>query len=221
MLFRSVRVVAFVVVAESVAIVGESGSGKSTLARCLAGLVQPPLARGSVRVDGVELLGASEADLRTVRWSTVALALQGSPFNPVATVGAQVAEPLRDRLGMGAHEARSRAGELAAGVLLDPSLLDRYPHELSGGQRRRAALAMVLALDPALVVLDEPTAGLDPATRADLVRRIGELAAERGFALVVISHDLPDAAALATRTDRKSTRLNSSHIQKSRMPSSA
>ena len=185
---------------ESLAIVGESGSGKSTIAHCLAGLVQPPEARGRVRVDGVDLLGASEETLRSVRWSKVALALQGSPFNPVATIGDQVAEPLRDRLQMGNREARARAEVLAREVLLEPSLLDRYPHQLSGGQRRRAALAMALALDPALVILDEPTAGLDPATRHELVGRITRLAADKGFALIVISHDLPDAAAMASRT---------------------
>jgi peptide/nickel transport system ATP-binding protein len=185
---------------ESLAIVGESGSGKSTLALSLAGLVQPPEARGSVRVEGVELLGASDETLRAVRWAKVALALQGSPFNPVVAVGEQVAEPLRDRLRMGAREARGRAASLAEEVLLDPALLDRYPHQLSGGERRRAALAMVLALDPALIVLDEPTAGLDPATRHDLVRRIVGLAEEKGFGLVVISHDLPDAASMAKRT---------------------
>jgi peptide/nickel transport system ATP-binding protein len=185
---------------ESLAIVGESGSGKSTIALCLAGLVQPPDARGSVRVDGVEMLGASPDQLRSVRWTKVALALQGSPFNPVTTLGSQVAEPMRDRLGTGAAEARRRAAELAEEVLLDPALLDRYPHQVSGGQRRRAALAMALALEPALVVLDEPTAGLDPATRHDLVGRIARLAEDRGFALVVISHDLPDATTLAART---------------------
>ncbi|MDQ3897825.1 MAG: ABC transporter ATP-binding protein [Actinomycetota bacterium] len=185
---------------ESLAIVGESGSGKSTLAHCLAGLIQPPEVRGSVRVDGLELVGATEERLRAVRWSTIALALQGSPFNPVVTVGDQVAEPLRDRLGMGPRDARGRADELAREVLLDPTLLDRYPHQLSGGQRRRAALAMVLALDPAVVVLDEPTAGLDPATRHELMGRIVRLAGAKGFALVVISHDLPDAASMASRT---------------------
>lgn len=185
---------------ESLAIVGESGSGKSTLALCLSGLIQPPEAQGSVRVDGVELLGASDETLRSVRWATVALGLQGAPFNPVVTVGNQVAEPLRDRLGMGAGEAARRATELAREVLLDPALLERYPHQLSGGQRRRATLAMVLALDPALVVLDEPTAGLDPSTRDEVVERIVALAETRGFALVVISHDLPDAARMASRT---------------------
>jgi len=198
---RAVRGVTFSLErGETLAIVGESGSGKSTLAQCLAGLIQPPEASGSVRVNGIEMLGASEDQLRAVRWATVALALQGSPFNPVITVGDQVAEPLRDRLGMGARQAAKRAAELAQEVLLDPALLDRYPHEMSGGQRRRAALAMVLALDPPLVVLDEPTAGLDPATRHELVQRLVVLAKSRGFALIVISHDLPDASTLAIRT---------------------
>ena len=185
---------------ESLAVVGESGSGKSTLALCLAGLIQPPEASGSVRLQGQELLGAEAEELRLLRWRTVAIALQGTPFNPVATVGAQVAEPLREHLGMSRADAQRRAAELAAEVLLDPCLLDRHPHQLSGGERRRATLAMVLALDPPLVVLDEPTAGLDPATRLELVGRISALAASRGFALVVISHDLPDAARLGART---------------------
>ena len=185
---------------ESLAVVGETGSGKSTLALCLAGLIQPPEARGSVVVDGRELLGASADTLRSVRWAKVALALQGAPFNPVVAVGHQVAEPLRERLGMSAGEARRLAEALAAEVALDPRLLDRYPHQLSGGERRRASLAMVLTLDPELVVLDEPTAGLDPATRADVVDRVRALARDRGFALVVISHNLADAVHLAERS---------------------
>ena len=185
---------------ESLAVVGESGSGKSTLALCLAGLVQPPEARGSVVLAGEEVMGASAQELRALRWSVVALAIQGSPFNPVTKVGVQVAEPLRDRLGMNASDARQRCEELAKEMLLDPALLDRYPHELSGGERRRATLAMALTLDPDLMVLDEPTAGLDPGTKEELVQRIAELAAARRFALMVISHDLPDATRLAMRT---------------------
>ncbi|MGI8535280.1 MAG: ABC transporter ATP-binding protein [Mycobacteriales bacterium] len=184
---------------ESLAVVGETGSGKSTLALCLAGLVQPPEASGSVRVAGQELLGADAESLRTLRYRSVALALQGAPFNPVVPVLDQVAEPLREHRGLGRGPARARARELAEEVLLDPALLDRFPHQLSGGERRRATLAMVLTLDPALVVLDEPTAGLDPATRHQLVDRVGGLARDRGFALVVISHDLPDTARLASR----------------------
>jgi len=185
---------------ESLAIVGESGAGKSTLAHCLVGLVQPPEVTGSVRLDGQELVGASADVLRSLRWSTVAIALQGAPFNPVVSVGAQVAEPLHERAGLTRSQARRRAAELAEEVLLDPALLERFAHQLSGGQRRLATLAMVLALDPELVVLDEPAAGLDPITRRKLLQRVDELARARGFALVVISHDLPAATRLAARS---------------------
>ncbi|MDQ4132080.1 MAG: ABC transporter ATP-binding protein [Actinomycetota bacterium] len=185
---------------QSLAVVGESGSGKTTLALCLAGLIQPPDARGRVRVDGQDLLGAPAEVLRSLRWSTVALALQGAPFNPVTPIGAQLAEPLRDHLGIRGSQARRRVEELAATVRLEPALLDRHPHELSGGQRRRASLAMTLALDPALVVLDEPSAGLDPVSGRELVELVSGLGRERGFALVVLSHDLSLAATLADRT---------------------
>jgi ABC-type glutathione transport system ATPase component len=110
---------------ESLAVVGESGAGKSTLALCLAGLVQPPHAQGSVRLDGQELMGADAGALRSLRWAKVAVALQGAPFNPVVTVGAQVAEPLREHRGMSAADARRRAEQLAEEVLLDPALLER------------------------------------------------------------------------------------------------
>lgn len=185
---------------ESLAIVGESGAGKTTLAHCLAGLVQPPQARGSVRLHGQELLGAAAERLRALRWDTVALAVQGTPFNPVVPVGDQVAEPLRTHRGMGRRAARRRAAELAGEVALDPALLERFAHQLSGGQRRLALLAMTLALDPDLLVLDEPTAALDPARRHDLIDRIGQLSARRGFGLIVITHDLADASRLAENT---------------------
>ncbi|MDQ3973928.1 MAG: ATP-binding cassette domain-containing protein, partial [Actinomycetota bacterium] len=159
-----------------------------------------PQAGGSVRLHGRELLGAPADELRALRWETVAIALQGAPFNPVSTVGTQIAEPLRERRGLSARRSRRRAAELAGEVLLDPAALDRYPHQLSGGERRRATLAMVLALDPELVILDEPTAGLDPQTRHQLLERIRALAEARGFGLIVISHDLPDAARLGART---------------------
>jgi len=107
---------------ESIAVVGESGAGKSTLALSLAGLIQPPQARGSVRLGDQQLLGAPADALRLLRWETVAVALQGAPFNPVVSLGSQVAEPLRERRGMSAREALGRAEELAGEVLLEAAL---------------------------------------------------------------------------------------------------
>ncbi len=184
----------------SLAVVGESGAGKSTLAHSVVGLIGAPEARGSVRLNGAELVGAEAERLRSVRWSSVAIGLQGAPFNPVATVGAQLAEPLREQAGMSRAGARIHAREAAEEVLLDPAALDRFPHELSGGERRRAMLAMTLVLDPELLVLDEPAAGLDPVTKHELLERIAALATRRGLALLVISHDLPAAIGLAERT---------------------
>lgn len=181
---------------ETLAIVGESGAGKSTLAHCLLGMIQPPEARGSVRLVGHELLGASAQLLRSLRWSTVAIVPQSSALHPVARVGVQITEPLSapKRTLTGA-----RAEQLAQEVGLEVDLLARYPHELSGGQLRRVMLAMALVLDPALVILDEPTVGLDPAGRHALLERIVELSRSRGFGLLVATHDLPAAVRLTER----------------------
>ncbi len=184
---------------ESLTVVGESGAGKSTLAHCLVGLVGAPQATGSVRLTGRELIGATPERLRALRWSTAAIALQSVPFNPVVTVGRQLAEPLREKGEMSRAEAAVRVAQLARELSLDPALLECYPHELSGGEKRRAMLAMVLALDPELVILDEPTAGLDPGARRELIDRVSALARDRGFALLTISHDLSAAAQMGER----------------------
>ncbi len=184
---------------DTLAVVGESGAGKSTLAHCVLGLIQPPTAQGSVLVTGRELLGMSEQLLRSLRWSTVALVPQSSALNPVARVRDQITEPLREHTRTTSAAARAKAHQLAVEVGLEVDLLERYPHELSGGQLRRVMLAMALVLDPDLLVLDEPTAGLDPASRASLLDRIGQLARRRGFALLVATHDLPAAVSLTQR----------------------
>lgn len=185
---------------ETLAVIGESGAGKSTLAHCLIGLIQAPEATGSVRIAGHELIGAPEPELRSLRWSTVALVPQAAAFNPVVRIGDQIAEPLTEHARMPKTAARLQARALAREALLDPDLLNRYAHELSGGERRRALLAMALALDPSLIVIDEPTAGVDPAGRVALLDQVERLTRSRGFALVVISHDLPAATRLASRS---------------------
>ncbi|MDQ3978983.1 MAG: ABC transporter ATP-binding protein [Actinomycetota bacterium] len=181
-------------------LVGESGSGKTTIA--LATLMLLPAetqVSGSVRVGGQELVGANLATLRAVRWRRAAVVVQapGRGFNPVRTVGAQVAEPLRIHMDMGQREARERSRELAATVGLDPDLLERYSHQLSGGERQRAMLAMAMACQPQVLVLDEPTSGLDSATRAAILDTVRGLADGFGTAVVLISHDVAAVARIA------------------------
>ena len=182
---------------ERVAVVGETGAGKSTLALAIAGLVQPPDARGSVRFDGEELLGAAPDALRAIRWKRVAIALQGAPFNPVMRVGDQIAEPVTHVMGSSRAGARELADRVADEFHVDRRLLDRYPHQLSGGQRCNASLAMAMVLDPELVILDEPTQGLDAALGVQLMGAIEDAVRRRGSSLVVITHDLSLASHLA------------------------
>ncbi|HEX6537653.1 MAG TPA: ABC transporter ATP-binding protein [Candidatus Dormibacteraeota bacterium] len=185
---------------ETVAVVGETGAGKSTLALAIAGLVHPPDAVGSVRFDGQELLGATPDALRGIRWQRIAIALQGAPFNPVMRVGDQIAEPVTQVTGASRASARGLAQRVADEFHVDRALLDRYPHQLSGGQRCSASLAMAMVLDPELVILDEPTQGLDAALAVEMMEAIDAAVRRRGAALVVITHDLSLASRLTDRT---------------------
>lgn len=184
----------------TLAIVGESGAGKTSVARAVAGLLDPGLFTGSVRFRGEELVGMPEEQLRKLRWRRLAYAPQGSPFNPVASLRDQVAEPMRLHLGLRREAAAARAAELAAEVGLDPALLDRYPHQLSGGQLRLALLAMALSCDPEVLILDEPTAGLDVITAGGFVESLLDAIAKRRAALIAITHDLSLAGRLCART---------------------
>jgi peptide/nickel transport system ATP-binding protein len=191
---------------EVLAIVGESGSGKSVTAQTLIGLTRSPNARisGSARFDGRELIEASEAELRDVRGAEIAMIFQDpmTSLNPVYRVGAQIVEAIRaHRAELGKAEAKQRAVELLGSVgIPDPERrVDDYPHEFSGGMRQRAMIAMALALEPRVLIADEPTTALDVTVQAQILRLLERLNAEHGLATILITHDLGVVAEVADR----------------------
>lgn len=185
---------------ECLGVLGESGSGKSTLARALLGLVTGARVEGRMRLGDLDLGSLDEKGWRAVRWARVALSFQSTAsLNPVLRIGVQLAEPLQVHLGMGGDRAERRVHELLAEVGLGDWAASRYPRELSGGQRRLVLVAMALACRPEVVVLDEPTAGLDPATRNRVLDLLTRMRDESGTALVVMSHDADALEAVADR----------------------
>jgi peptide/nickel transport system ATP-binding protein len=169
---------------EVLGIVGESGSGKTTLARAILGLVRA--AAGQITIMGTALPDLSERSFRRLR-RDVSLIFQNpaGSFNPRLRVDAILNEALR---GLGGGRA---PGALLAMVGLDATLLDRYPHALSGGQARRVAIARALASDPAVIIADEPTAGLDVSAQGEMMNLLMDLRDTRGTAIVCITHNLP------------------------------
>lgn len=180
---------------ERVAVVGESGAGKSSLVKAIIGLGSGHTT-GTITVAGRSILDAGEVELETLRGETLGTLLQGEAFNPTRRLGEQIVEVVRERHGHA--EARRRLPGLLERVELPEGLAERYPHEVSGGQLRRAALAAALAMKPRLLLLDEPTAGLDPTTAAAVTRMIHD-AVDDATGLVVITHALGDAVKLAER----------------------
>jgi peptide/nickel transport system ATP-binding protein/oligopeptide transport system ATP-binding protein len=191
---------------EVLAIVGESGSGKSVTAQTIIGLTRSPNSHieGSVRLRGEELTTQSESELQKVRGSQIAMIFQDpmTSMNPVYTVGKQIVEAIRahDR-GMSKKEARARATELLGSVgIPDPERrVDDYPHEFSGGMRQRAMIAMGLALEPSVLIADEPTTALDVTIQAQILHLIQDLNRSRGLATILITHDLGVVAEVADR----------------------
>jgi peptide/nickel transport system ATP-binding protein len=185
---------------ECLGVLGESGSGKSTMARAVLGLASEATVEGTVRLGGTELHSLDEDGWREVRWKRISLSFQStSALNPVLRCGLQIAEPLRAHLGMHHDAAGRRSDELLTDVGLGPWAAERYPSELSGGQRRLVLLAMALACRPDVAILDEPTAGLDPATRNLVIALLRRVREETGTALVVLSHDAEALEMLADR----------------------
>ncbi|WP_436493707.1 ABC transporter ATP-binding protein [Actinokineospora sp. HUAS TT18] len=191
---------------ETLAVLGESGSGKSVTAQTIMGILDMPpgfITGGSVRFHGEELLTANPKRRREVRASGIAMIFQDalSALNPVFTVGFQIEEQLRLRRGMSRKDARKRAIELLDQVKI-PNAKGRvrqYPHEFSGGMRQRAMIAMSLALDPEMLIADEPTTALDVTVQAQIMDLLKEIQVERNMGLILITHDLGVVAEVADR----------------------
>jgi peptide/nickel transport system ATP-binding protein len=179
---------------EFLGIVGESGCGKSTLLFAIAQLLSPParIASGSVRFKGTDMVSMTADDLRHVRWREYSVVMQSAmnALNPVMTIGAQLKDAIQAHERMPAREIRARSEQVMRLVGIDPLHLDSYPHQLSGGMRQRAMIAMALVFTPELVIMDEPTSALDVVAQRSLMLQIKELQRRIGFAAVFVTHDM-------------------------------
>ncbi len=182
---------------ETLSLVGESGCGKSTTARCILRIQEPT--SGSVVFDGTDIIAQSSADLRVSRrrFQMVFQDPQAS-LNPRMTAGDIISEPLIIR-DIPVALAEARASELLDLVQLPADALERYPHEFSGGQRQRIGIARAIALNPDLVVLDEPVSALDVSIQAEIIRLLERLRSELGLAYLFIAHDLSVVRHLSDR----------------------
>ena len=186
------------------AILGESGCGKSVTAQAIMGILDTPPAHitsGEVRYRGVDLLTMPEEERRRIRGNHIAMIFQDalSALNPLFTVGFQIGEQFRKHLGMSRADAKRRAVELMDQVSI-PAARQRvndFPHQFSGGMRQRVMIAMSLALDPDVLIADEPTTALDVTVQAQIMKLLGDLLRERQMGLVLITHDMGVVADLA------------------------
>jgi peptide/nickel transport system ATP-binding protein len=188
---------------ERVGIIGESGSGKSVTSLAALGLLDGGLtASGSVLLYGTEVVGATDRALRPLRGPVAQIVFQEplTALDPLMRVGRQLAEPLRRHRGVRGDAVRSAVRDALAEVALDdPRIARAYPYELSGGQRQRVAIAIALAASPRLLIADEPTTALDVTVQDGVLTLLERLVAERGMALLFISHDL---AVVSRMTER-------------------
>ncbi len=184
-------------------LVGESGCGKSTLGRALMGVLPESarIAAGSVVFEGRDLVKLPERERRAMRWRRMAFVPQTAmnALDPVQRLRAQLLEVLRERGGLGRAVARARADELFRMVGLDPARLRDYPHQFSGGMRQRASIALALALEPALVIADEPVTALDVIVQRQVLDVLRGLQARLGLAMILVTHDM---AVVAYACDR-------------------
>ena len=191
---------------ETLAILGESGSGKSVSAQAIMGIIDTPpgfITKGSARFRGVDLFDLPEDQRRRVRGARISMIFQDAltALNPVFPVGWQIAEMFRKHQGTSKKDANERAIELMDRVRIPSARqrIDSYPHEFSGGMRQRVMIAMALALDPDVLIADEPTTALDVTVQAQIMKLLSDLQAETGMGLILITHDLGVVAEVADR----------------------
>jgi peptide/nickel transport system ATP-binding protein len=179
--------------AEVVGLAGESGSGKSTIAHAILRILRPPalITRGEVLFAGRDTLKMDDADLERFRWSSISIVFQSAmnALNPVMRVRDQLLDVMQHH-GLPREQANLRARQLFDMIGIELRRLDSYPHELSGGMRQRAVLAIALALNPDLLILDEPTTALDVVVQKDILQQIARLREVLGLSILFITHDL-------------------------------
>ena len=202
---------------ESFGIVGESGCGKTSVAMSLLQLQADngKITNGEIIFDGTNIVGLSESELREVRWSGISIVFQGAmnSWNPVVKIGEQIREAMREHYpDKTKEENTTKILELFEIVGLDSSVIDRFPHELSGGMKQRAVIALALSCDPKLIIADEPTTALDVVIQDQILNEIRKVQEVLGLSLIYISHDI--ACLLYTSPSPRDKR-------QSRMPSSA
>ncbi|GGK26881.1 ABC transporter ATP-binding protein [Streptomyces camponoticapitis] len=191
---------------ETLAVLGESGSGKSVTAQAIMGILDVPpgrIAGGEVVFKGRDLLKTKEDERRKIRGADMAMIFQDalSSLNPVLTVGAQLGEMFIVHRGMSRKDARARAVELMERVRI-PAAKERvndYPHQFSGGMRQRIMIAMAMALEPSLIIADEPTTALDVTVQAQVMELLADLQRELNMGLILITHDLGVVADVADK----------------------
>ena len=186
---------------EVIGIAGESGSGKSTLAKAIMRTLQPPgfIGQGEVLFRGADILAMPREELRALRWSKISMVFQSAldSLNPVLPIQEQFQDLAIAKRGalFHAHELRG----LLDKVNLSEEVLRAYPHQLSGGMRQRVGIALSLALNPELLILDEPTTALDVIVQREILRALRALQRTHGFSVLFITHDLPVLLAMSTR----------------------
>lgn len=188
---------------ETLGLVGESGCGKSTIAEALMGLLPKngQVKSGSIRFKGFDLSECSKKELDQIRWEHISMIRQSAmnALNPVQRISDQIIEAIRNHRSVSKSEARERVRELFELVGLNPERIEEYPHQFSGGMKQRAYIAMALALDPDVLIADEPTTALDVIVQDQILKRIKELQEELDISMILITHDI---SVIAETSDR-------------------